>query len=92
MAAPRITSLRRYYLLKRLASARIQSDLASTWRAKQEAEPATALPSTFVLRDRLVAAGYSSKEDLHGADAEELRASGFSARDAKAILAAWATL
>lgn len=92
MATPRITSLRRYFLLKRLEAARLQSELASTWRAKQEAEPGTALPSTFVLRDRLVAAGYSTKEDLNGADVEELRLAGFTSRESQAILDAVAQL
>jgi hypothetical protein len=88
----RVTSPRRFYLLKRLVAVAACSSLASTWRAKQEAEPGTALPTTFPHRDRLVAAGYSTKEDLDGADATELAWSGFGSRDATAILEAWAAL
>lgn len=65
---------RRYYLHKRLFSNAI-CDLAlrDVWRAKQEAEPGTALPSGFPHKAALEAAGYTTVQDIDGADQDELR-------------------
>lgn len=80
---------RRYYLLKRLAATLREDDvMAGAWQAKQEAEPGTALAVDFPYRSRLVAAGYSAVEDLDGATSEELQQSGFTPREAAAVLAA----
>lgn len=84
-----VERVRRYYLLKRLAAARRKDDvLAGAWQGKQEAEPGTPLAADFPYRSRLVAAGYSTAEDLDGASSEELQQSGFTAREATAALAA----
>lgn len=54
--------------------ARVAGDgeLESVWRAKQEAQPGTALPSTFPFLDKLACGGYETQEDLTGADQYEL--------------------
>ncbi len=88
-----IGSVRRYCLLKR----RAHFDggdlaLAGVWRAKQEAEPGTTLPSDFPLRSLLASAGYVASEDLDGADAEELNSAGLSSAQADTVLAAFAAL
>jgi hypothetical protein len=79
---------RRYYLGKRLEAAVRGSSLAEVWQAKQEAEPGTSLAADFPYRSRLVAAGYSTVEDLDGATVDELKQAGFSEREASAVLAA----
>jgi hypothetical protein len=80
---------RRYYLLKRLEAARrYDGALASAWAGKQEGEPGTALAEDFPYRSRLVAVGYSAIEDLDGATTEELEQSGFTSREASAVIAA----
>lgn len=80
---------RRYYLHQRIdALACGEPALSGAWRAKQEAQPGTALPSDFPLRLRLIDAGYSTIEDIDGADATELAKVGFSAAQSASILAA----
>ena len=64
-------TVRRYYLLKRLA-ARQRCEEEGVWISKQEAQSGTALPSDFPFRSQLVEAGYSTSEDLEGASADEL--------------------
>jgi hypothetical protein len=88
-----VKNTRRYYLHKRI-NARVYegSDNAAVWQAKQEADPGTSLPSDFPLRDELAEIGYSTIEDLDGADVNELQQSGISTGDAETILAALATL
>lgn len=82
-------SARRYYLAKRHAAAELcDTALELVWVGKQEAEPGTALPTDFPYRARLVALGYSTNEDLVGADECELTELGFTTREAAAILAA----
>lgn len=84
-----IDSPRRYYLLKAAAAAAEDpKGMADVWRGKQAAEPGTALSLGFPYRSRLVAAGYSTTEDLAGASVDELRGVGFRAAEANAILAA----
>jgi hypothetical protein len=88
------TSQRRFCLWKRM-SAHVQGlyALAAVWRGKQEAEPGVALPDTFPSRAALVAIGYSTKEDLVGADVAELvEYVNISQREAEAVLAAFAKL
>lgn len=69
-----------------------ECDSEGIWRAKQEAEPGAPLPSDFPYAERLAAAGYTTQEDLDGADEEELRCLGFQVREAQRILAALAAL
>lgn len=80
--------------MKRL-SARAQRLVAMelVWKAKQEAEPGAALPDDFAARAKLVEVGYSTKEDLDGADVDELvEYVCLSQQDAEAVLAAFAKL
>jgi hypothetical protein len=84
-----LLSARRYYLAKRHAAAEAEDTaLEAVWQGKQESESGAALASTFPYLDRLADAGYSTEEDLAGADATELEAQGFSARESAAIVAA----
>lgn len=86
-------SLRRFYLRKRLAASREDSSLTDVWKGKQEAESGTALPADFPSRAALVSAGYSTAEDLDGADTDELRNNaGLHAAQAAAVLTAAAAL
>ncbi len=87
-------SYRRHCLRKRLdAKDRSEFALVSLWRTKQEAEPGTVLPDDFPSREELAAIGYETKEDLEGADAEELADYvGLSPHDAERVIAAHAAL
>lgn len=66
MASPgeSIATVRRYYLLKAHAAERATSQLAATWRAKQQALPGNAIPTTVPAQPALGAAGYLTIEDL----------------------------
>lgn len=80
---------RRYYLHQRIdALACGETALSGAWRAKQEAQPGVALASDFPFRVRLAEIGYTTAEDIDGADEAELVLVGFSSREATAILAA----
>lgn len=82
-------STRRYYLLKRIAAKAEGEATEGVWRHKQEQESGTALPANFPLKATLAAAGYSTEEDLDGADAAELtKNTGLSTQQANAVLAA----
>lgn len=84
---------RRYYLAKRQAAAAGNApDLEAVWRSKQEAEAGTALPATFSLLAELATYGYTTAEDLDGADECELTTVGLSPTEAAAVLQAWALL
>lgn len=84
-----LLSPRRYYLAKRHAAADLgDTALEVVWQAKQEAEPGTALADDFPYLTRLQAAGYTTEEDLAGADADELQEQDFTSREAAAIVAA----
>jgi hypothetical protein len=89
-----VPSPRRYYLLKRLEAARSEDrPLDGVWRSKQEAQPGTALPTTFPFRSQLVAVGYTTAEDLDGATVDELVTYvSLPSRDAAAVVAAAANL
>jgi hypothetical protein len=88
-----VKSVRRYYLLERLAAdARYDYSIGSVFRAKQEAEAATALPSDFPSLSILVAAGYSTIQDVDGADVEELQCAGLTTKQAEAALTALTAL
>lgn len=84
---------RRYYLLKRLVAEDFCDEtFVEVWRAKQEAEPGTALPSDFPVLSKLSAKGYTTREDLDGADEAELASAGLKTNEARAVLAALVTL
>lgn len=87
-----VVSPRRYYLLKRRTSEQMADGLEGYWRHKQEAILGSPLPTTFPLKKRLSDVGYTTVEDLTGADENELRSRGLSASDARAVLTALSTL
>jgi len=80
---------RRYYLHKRLEARLFEdSDLETSWQAKQEAEPGVALSVGFPNRSELAAIGYTTTEDLDGADEAELVRAGLTQRQAQDVIAA----
>lgn len=85
-----IKTPRRYYLSRRRYFLTVEYDaaMAGAWRSKQEAEPGTALPSTFPFLSRLATECYETEEDLDGADECELIDAGFTQWEARTILAA----
>jgi hypothetical protein len=85
-----INKARRYYLLERHAADAVGDyTLAAVWHSKQESEPGTSLPADFPSRAALVAQGYSTVEDVHGADEAELsRTVALNARQASTVIAA----
>jgi hypothetical protein len=88
-----IADYRRYCLLKgRAAKAREHFAMQQLWQVKQRAEPGDSLPADFPFRDRLVAVGYETIQDLNGADASELEDVCFTARESATIFAALAPL
>jgi len=89
-----VGTARHYYLLNRLAAdQRTEFAVRDVWKGKQEAEPGTALPTSFPSYAALSAIGYTTKEDLDGADADELvETVGLSQSEAAAVMAAVATL
>lgn len=88
-----LKSVRRVYLHKRIAARAQLSNLEPVWQAKQEAEPGTALPASFPFLSELEAVGYTTREDLDGADADELVDHvSLSKRDAEAVIAAFQAL
>lgn len=87
-------SPRRYYLLQRIEQMQLgESALAGVWRWKQEQQPATLLPTDFPYLERIGPVGYTTIEDLNGADTRELqRTAGLFLTEAQAVLAAVAPL
>jgi hypothetical protein len=87
-------TLRRLYLKNRKLTAQAgEFAISSLWQYRQEEQAGTPLPDGFPLKTELAAAGYSTREDLEGADADELvEWAAVSSLDAKAILAAYAAL
>lgn len=79
---------RRFYLHKRLQARDECDDSERVWQAKQEAEPGVVLPAGFPLKTELAAAGYTTVEDLDGADEGELVKINLTSRQARAVLAA----
>lgn len=67
--------------------------LEAVWKSKQEAQPGTALPAKFPFLIDLAAGGYTTREDLDGADEYELKAiAKLDALSAQAVLYAFAHL
>lgn len=64
--------------------------MAGVWRSKQEACASTPLPADFPFAQQLAAVGYTAREDLEGADGDELLVPplSLSPSDAAAVLAA----
>jgi len=85
---------RRYCHRMRMNERRLgNGQLESVWRYKQEAQPGNGLPSTFPFLTTLSDAGYTTREDLDGADLYELYAiAGLGQRDAQVVLDAFAAL
>lgn len=82
---------RRHFLSKRRdALERCDTALAGVWQSKQEAEPGVALAADFPHRSLLASAGYTTIEDIDGADEAELVRAGLNNRQARAVLAALA--
>lgn len=79
---------RRYYLHKRLEARLLCDDNEGVWKAKQEAEPGTPLASTFPSKAKLETLGYTTTEDLDGADEAELVRAGLTQAQAKTVIAA----
>lgn len=87
-----LKSARRYCLGKRRQTFERNEDITTQWHAKQDAEPGIDLASDFPFRAQLVAAFYSTLQDLDGATAAELKKfAGVSTRDSVAVFAALAT-
>lgn len=87
-------TVRRYYLKNRvLARQAGEFAISSVWHANQEEQPGTALPVGFPSLTALAAAGYTTAQDLEGADAAELvEWACISNSAARAVLAAYAAL
>ena len=84
---------RRYYLLKaRAADDRCEEASADMWRGKQQAQPGSALPATFPVLEKLSCAGYTTVEDIDGADECELVDAGLTRTEAEVVLAELAAL
>lgn len=67
--------------------------LEAVWKYKQEAQPGNALPATFPFLTELAAGGYTTREDLDGADEYELKAiAKLDSLSAQAVLSAYAHL
>ncbi len=78
---------RRYYLAKRHSETENDAGLESVWKAKQEAEPGAPLPVTFPCVAKLTTGGYTTVEDIRGAETAELqRYAGLTPREAQHVL------
>ncbi len=83
---------RRYYLLKQIAiRARGCDALAAVFASKQSAQPGNQLPTEFPARAKLALRGYTTIEDIDGADASELGRAGLSSKEAALVIEAVAT-
>jgi hypothetical protein len=84
---------RRYYLHKRQTAREMGDEaLALVWRGKQEAELGTPLPPKFPSAAVLSAGGYTTTEDLDGADCDELLELGLNRAQAEGVLTALSEL
>lgn len=83
-----VNNLRRYALgMRRVAELDGDLAIAQMWMATQAQTAGTPLPSTVPHQALLATAGYTTVEDLDGADADELVAAGLSYRQANAVIA-----
>lgn len=85
---------RRYCQRMRLnARFMLDGELEGVWRSKQESQPGTLLPAAFPYLSQLADSGYTTREDLAGADRLELTTlAGLSPRDADDVLQAYSLL
>jgi|WetSurMetagenome_2_1015567.scaffolds.fasta_scaffold831661_2 hypothetical protein len=67
-----VRSYRRYCFLKWRIQKALGEGTAEVWRHEQLKTSGTELPASFPSRSALVASGYSTVEDIDGADAGEL--------------------
>lgn len=82
-------SVRRYLLHKRrLAREAGDWALVNVWQAKQEAEPGSALGASVPHQTALEPLGYTTAEDLDGADVDELESAGLTRRQAEDVIGA----
>lgn len=91
----RPVTYRRYCLLKRQQWLLDWEDsaMAGVWRSQQEAVPGNALPTDFPFLASLEAGGYTTREDLDGAEAPEIqRATGLRHADTLVVLEAFDAL
>lgn len=79
---------RRYYLHRRIQARQLCDNAELVWKAKQEAEAGTPLVDGFPLKTELAALGYTTTEDLDGADQAELERAGLTQQQAKTVIAA----
>ena len=79
---------RRYYLQKRRKARALSDATEMVFQAKQDAEPGTPLAATFPHLTQLATAGYTTTEDLDGADEDELVTAGLTRREAQDVVAA----
>lgn len=80
---------RRYCLLKSQVADRAgDTGLAGSWRAKQVAIAGTELAADFPARDALAVVGYTTSEDVVGAEVDELMVAGLATDEAQAVVAA----
>lgn len=89
-----INSIRRYYLGERLNALFMgEEGLAAVWRYKQESIPGSPLPSDFPFSAELAKRGYTTVEDVWGADSRELQMRAYlPARDAELVVTRIAAL
>lgn len=79
--------VRRYYLSERLmARARGETALEGVWRWKQELREGDPLPDDFPLVAELALIGYSTFQDLIGAELREMQNAGMTIREAITVL------
>jgi hypothetical protein len=81
---------RRYcHRMRMNARATGEGQLEGVWRYKQEAQPGVALPAKFPFLAELALGGYTTIEDLDGADTYELqRIAKLAKADAETVLTA----
>jgi hypothetical protein len=81
---------RRYCLMKRVVATRSgEYANAQMWQNKQEEQAGTVLPANFPHRSALAEAGYTTKEDIIGADDVELNdVAGLTLNAGAAVIAA----
>lgn len=89
-----LKSYRRYCLMKRyVANQAGENANAQIWQNKQEEQPGTDLPAGFPYLTELSGCGYTTKEDIDGADDFELYdVVGLNSQAAAAVFAALAEL
>lgn len=90
MSGGELLTARRYYLsASRSAALEGLRAASAVLLASHDAQPGTPLPETFPAYEKLVAANYTCREDVDGADVDELvRGAGLTRGEAEAALEA----